>query len=243
MAIARIDLTGTINARMGRQLDEILSYAERARRIKAVMIVINSGGGDAAASEIIASAVKRIRRSKPVFAVIEGVGASGAYWVASAASRIYAMSTSIVGSIGVIGITPNVKDLLDKIGVRMNVMKVGQYKDMLSPFTEGDEEGRSKYMKILENSYDVFRGAVSENRNISGDDLNKITTGEIFSSKDSLSLGLIDKIGTFDDAVGDISRTYGISPKLRVIAPRRSFLERFLTSSSVTAILYRLFDI
>ena len=76
---------------------------------------MNSGGGDAASSEILMNSISKIRKIKPVFAVIEGVGASGAYWIASACTKIYAMNTSITGSIGVIGINPNVKELLNKL--------------------------------------------------------------------------------------------------------------------------------
>lgn len=242
MAIARIDLAGNINSRTARQLSELFSYIEKSRRIKAVLLVINSGGGDAASSEILATGVKKIRIRKPIYAVIEGVGASGAYWVASAANRVYAMNTSIVGSIGVIGLTPNVRELMEKIGVKINVTKVGKYKDMLTPFTDITEEARGKYMNILQNSYSVFKNAVSENRKLSGEKLENACTGEIFSSRDSLELGLIDKIGTLDDAVFDITKAYGLAPKLRIIAPRRSFMERLLTSTSITALLSRLFN-
>ncbi len=99
---------------------------------------MNSGGGDAASSEMLMYAVNKIRKIKPVFAEIEGVGATGVYWVASACRKIYTMNTSIIGSIGVIGINLNIKELLNMIGVRMDIVKMGEYKDILSPFSDSD---------------------------------------------------------------------------------------------------------
>ena len=126
MVIARVDLTGTLNSRLARQYRDVFSYVENSNKVKALILTLNSGGGDAASSEMLMESVKKIKRNKPVFTVIEGVGASGAYWIASASTKIYAMSTSITGSIGVIGINPNVKELLNKIGIKMDIVKMGK---------------------------------------------------------------------------------------------------------------------
>ncbi len=212
MAIAKIDFSGNVNPRNTQQTLDLFSYAENSSRIKAVILVINSGGGDASSSEKLVEGIKKIRAKKPIFSVIEGIGASGAYWMASATNVIYAMRTSIVGSIGVIGINPNVSGLMEKIGVKIEMMKVGEYKDMLSPFSQTTDEAKQKYMVILENSYAVLKISVAENRNLTSENLEMSTNGEIFSAVRAQELGLIDKIGNFDEALSDLTKTYNIKP-------------------------------
>lgn len=241
MAIAKVELTGNINPRMARQYRDIFSFVENAHKFKAAIIVINSGGGDAASSEILSNCISKIRKRKPVFAVIEGVGASGAYWIASSSTRIFAMSTSLVGSIGVIGIAPNVKELLDRIGVKVDVVKTGKYKDMLSPFSEMDMEAREKYQGILDHSYSIFRNSVRENRKLDDDQIEAVSTGEVFTSAKALELGLVDAIGSFDDAFHDLVKTHGLKPKIRGISPRKPFIERLLSSASLESLVERFF--
>ena len=237
MVIARVDFSGTINSRVAHQFQEVFSYIEKSKKIKGLILTVNSGGGDAASSEMLMYAVNKIRKIKPVFAVIEGVGASGAYWVASACTKIYAMNTSITGSIGVIGMNLNVKELLNKIGVRMDIVKMGEYKDMLSPFSDSDMKGKEKYKGILEYSYSVFKSSVAQNRGLSAEDIDKVATGELFSPISALNLHLIDKIGNYDDAVKDLVMSFGLRGKVKVYAPKRAMLERIVNSSISTAIL------
>lgn len=239
MAIARIDFRGNITSRNARIYQDIFSYVENSNRIKAVLFVINSGGGDASASEILMSSVKKVRARKPIYSVVEGVGASGAYWMASASTKVYAMNTAVIGSIGVIGISPNVKELMEKIGVKVEVFKVGEYKDMLMPFKDISEDAKTRYMEVLEHSYTVFRESVGENRKISSEELEKVSTGEIFSSVKSLELGLIDKIGTYDDALNDVIKTYNLRPRVKSIGPHRSLFERMIGSSTVQTLFAR----
>ncbi len=237
MVIARVDLSGNINSRIAHQYLEVFSYIENSKKVKGLILTVNSGGGDAASSEMLMNSVSKIRKVKPVFAVIEGVGASGAYWIASACTKIYAMNTSITGSIGVIGINPNVKELLNKIGVRMDIVKMGKYKDMLSPFSDTDMNGKEKYKEILEYSYSVLKSSVAQNRGLSAEDTDKVATGELFSPLSALNLHLIDKIGNYDDALNDLTKSYGLGRKIRLYAPRRTLLERIMRSSISTGIL------
>lgn len=243
MVIARIDFSGTINSRTAKQFREIFSYIEGSNKVKAAILVINSGGGDAASSEILMNSLKKITAKKPVFAVIENIGASGAYWVASSASKIYALNTSVIGSIGVIGITPNLREFLNKIGIKMEVVKMGEYKDMLNPFTEPDAISREKYADILEYSYNSFKTSLALNRKLSAEDLDKVATGEIFSAGMGIKLGLIDKIGSVDDAIDDLMNTFKIKGKVRAFEPHRTFFERIFTSSVGQYFLEKLLQI
>lgn len=240
MTIAKIEFSGNINSRNSNQTLDLMEYAANSGRIKAVIIVINSGGGDATNSEKLAEGVKKLRTKKPVYAVLEGLGTSGAYWMASPANKIYSLSTTIVGSIGIIGINPNVEGLMEKLGIKVDIMKMGEYKDMITPFSEITDNARTKYMQILENSYAIFKNAVSENRKLSAENLELSSTGEIFSANKALELGLIDKIGSFDDALNDISKTYGVSPRTRALEPHRAFFEKMMMSNSVQSILFRI---
>ena len=242
MTIERIAFSGNANSRSTHRISELLSYAENSNRIKAVILVINSGGGDASSSEKLVDGIRKLREKKPIFSVIEGIGASGAYWMASATNKIYAMRTSIVGSIGVIGINPDVSGLMNKLGINIEMMKVGQYKDMLTPFAPTSEEAKEKYMKILENSYAVLKNSVSENRKLTPENLELSTNGEIFTAIRAQEIGLIDKIGTCDEALGDMAKTYQLKPKLKLLEPHRFLFERMFMSNSFQALIYRLFD-
>src|SRR5207249_3005187 len=110
------------------------------KRIKALVIDIDSPGGGAGASEYLYRAVARIARQKPVIAFVRGTGASGAYMVAAAATKIIAVPMAVIGSIGVISMRPMLYEMLSKIGVRMEVNKAGRLKDMFSSFREPTPE-------------------------------------------------------------------------------------------------------
>lgn len=239
MTIAKIEFSGNINSRSTKQTLELFNIAEKSNRIRGVILVIDSGGGDAASSEKLAVGIKKLNKRKPVFALLEGLGASGAYWMASAATKVYSMSTTIVGSIGIIGINPDVTNLMEKLGVKIDIVKVGEYKDMLMPFSPISDTAREKYRDILKNSYSIFKNAVSENRKITGENLERVTNGEIFSAKKALELGLVDKIGTFDEVLEDMTKTYGFVPKLKNLEPHRSFFERVFTSNFVQTLILK----
>ena len=241
MAIARVELSGNINQRTARQIREVISYIGSSRKYGALILVVNSGGGDANSSELLMGDIIKLRKKIPVFSVIMGTGASGAYWIASGSTKIYAMNTSILGSIGVIGIAPNVNQLMNKLGIRIEVLKVGEYKDMLNPFTESSVAAREKYQAILEHSYTVFKNSISQNRKLSSEITERVSTGEIFSAPQALEFGLIDKIATEEDAVNDLVKAYGLKRKIREVSPRRSFVERVISSGIAFSFLTRMF--
>ena len=119
----------------------------------------------------------------------------------------------------------------------MDIVKIGEYKDMLSPFSDTDMNGKEKYKEILEYSYSVFKSSVAQNRGLSAEDVDKVATGELFSPLSALNLHLIDKIGNYDDALNDLTKSYGPGGKIRLYAPRRTLLERIMRSSISTGIL------
>lgn len=227
MAIARIDLSGKISYASATSMCGTLDYVRAKSKYRAAMIVINSGGGDASSSQMIYDAIRKIDEIKPVYAVILGMGASGAYWAATGARKIYAMATSTVGSIGVISINPKVAGLMEKLGISVRVTKVGRYKDYMSPFSK-DEEGIENFQELLEDVYEIFIGEVMKRRNIQESMRDIIGTGEVFSARKAKELNLIDAIGSFQEAVDDLAADYGVSKKVRNISPRKPLITRMV---------------
>lgn len=228
MVIARIDIEGNIDHRMLVRISPALESARKRNRISAVIININSPGGGATTSELLVSKIKEISKKKPVYSIITGMGASGAYWVASATHRIFAMSTSIVGSIGVISMVPSLVDLLDKIGVKVDVAKVGEYKSMMSPFEKRGAEEREHLESILTDIFESFKNDVIESRKIKKKDIPSVINGDIFSSKKALDNGLIDSIGTIGDAARELAQKLEISERVKNITPRMPFVSRMV---------------
>ncbi len=242
MNIARIDITGTINQRTVRDLSPIIDYAARKRRIRGVVLFIDSGGGDATSSQILYSKIKQLNTVKPTYASIQGVGASGAYWIASATRKIYALETSLVGSIGVISIVPNVRELMKKLGVDVRVMKVGKYKDMLSPFSDTNKEMDEKYERIMNHMFSIFRDEVMASRKLTREKIDGLATGEIFSSIDAKDNGLIDEIGGYDQAMNALAKELKVKPNPRTFSPPRPFIRRIIGTGLVEELVYRLED-
>jgi protease-4 len=225
--IAVTDLAGNITYRKAESLSPILDAVAGSRKVAGLLLRINSPGGEATASEILYRKLLKVREKKPVIASVSSVCASGAYWIATGSTKIFAMQTSLVGSIGVIGVYPSFKKLLDRVGVEVNVTKVGKYKDLNNPFVEPTEEGKEKMENIMKSIFSTFRDAVADERKIERSKIDDLATGEVFSSQDALSSRLIDAIGTYDEALEDLKAKVGVK-KVRNINPRRPFLPRII---------------
>ena len=143
--IAVVEVAGQIGARLNpREMARTFSSIAENPRYPAVVLDIDSPGGGAAASEALYLAAKRLSDKKPVAAAIRGVGASGGYMIACAANPIFALPTSVVGSIGVIWTAPMISEALDRVGVKMRTRAAGEYKDMGSLFRENTPEEDEK---------------------------------------------------------------------------------------------------
>ena len=237
MFILRVNFSQTISRRSISPYLPILDAAAKSRKVAGVIAVVNSSGGESNASEILANAFKRLSEKKPVYCVIESVGASGAYWFASTAKKIYAMDTSLVGSIGIISMSPNVKQFLDRIGIKVELNKIGKYKDMMSPFSESDEDSRRVFKSFMEDVFERFKQDVIKNRSIPADKVNDVINGQIFSSRNALAAGLIDKIGDYQVAVEDMKRDLNFRGKVKAIEPRRTFIGRIIGSNFIAGMI------
>ncbi len=173
------------------------------KSIKSVILRINSPGGSAVASEEINKDLKKFKEDTklPVTAYISDIAASGGYYIASQADTIVANPSSMTGSIGVIISYLGFSELAQKYGVESIVYKSGLYKDIGNALRKPTPEEDKIMQDLVNDAYDVFVTAVSEGRNMSQSEVKKIADGSIFSSKTAQELGLIDKIGTFDEAI------------------------------------------
>lgn len=188
-------------------IKENLTLAANRNAIKAIYLEINSPGGEVTASDLIYHYLKLFTQEtkKPIFAHITSTGASGAYYAACGCSKIYAMPTSMIGSIGVLLQSINIEELANKIGIKPVTIKSDKtpMKDILSPFRQTTEEEKAMLLELVEDSYQRFVDIVSESRNLSRADVIKLANGSIYTANKSLKLGLIDGIGYREDVVNE----------------------------------------
>lgn len=186
-------------------LKEALQVAEKDRDVRGVIIKINSPGGTVTASDIVYHELLSFRKKNgvPIYAVITGVGASGAYYIASATDMIMAHPTSITGSIGVVAMKFNLERLMEKIGVQEETMKSADKKDMMSPFRPSTPEEKEIMQSIMDSLHKRFVDVVVTGRKgaLSRKEIEHLADGRIYTSGQALESGLIDKIGYLEDAV------------------------------------------
>ncbi|AJE03981.1 signal peptide peptidase SppA [Geobacter pickeringii] len=228
-----VDISGTIGeqARGGGLLGrgtpstvslvrEALQKAENDPKVAALILRINSPGGTVTASDIIRHDLTafRKRRNLPVSACIMGIGASGGYYVATAADEITAHPTAVTGSIGVLLMTFNVEGLLGKIGVEEKTIKSGEKKDLLSPFRRATPDEERLVQGIIDQFHGRFVEMIQERpgNRIPREELLKLADGRIFSAADALKFGLIDRVGYLDDVIASLRQRIG-DPAARVV--------------------------
>lgn len=228
MFIAEIEFRGRITRQKAAEYLPALDFVKRSRKARGLVLTIDSGGGDANATEILYNKLLEVAETKPVYVYVESMAASGAYWMACAAGKIYCMHTSLIGSIGVISMMPNVSGMLKKIGVEVSIMKVGAHKDMLSPFRAMDEEEKKRYQILLNDIFETFRSEVGRKRKLSGEEMEKAATGEVFTPSAALGMKLIDGIKPYDQVVKDLASELKMKVKLKKIPPQRSFMQRII---------------
>jgi protease-4 len=183
---------------------ERLELAAQDPQVKAVILRLDTPGGEVTASDMIYHEVLKFkeRTKKPVVGLMMGVAASGGFYIASACDYIMAHPTTLTGSIGVISIFPNFGDLMAKVGVKVNVIKSGEAKDSGGPFRDMTVEEKKLFQAIIDEYYQDFLSAVAGNRKdrIAADELRRIADGRVYTAPQALKLKLIDEIGYFDDA-------------------------------------------
>lgn len=199
-----------------------LDQFRRNRGIKAIILRIDSPGGGVGPSQEIYREVLRTRKEKKVVASLGSVAASGGYYVAASADRIMANGGTITGSIGVLMEFVRFHDLLKKIGVTLEVLKSGEFKDMGSPHREMSEREKMLIQHLLSDIQDQFVRAVADGRGLSLEKVEEIADGRIFSGQEAMKLGLVDELGNFQDAVNLAKELSGIRGEPILVYPKRS---------------------
>ena len=180
--------------------------------VRGIVIRINSPGGSALASDIIANKITEARKKKPIYISIGGMAASGGYYIASQGNKIYAENKSITGSIGVVSMIPNIKKLMEeKAEIKIETVKKGDYSDLYSLSTEFTEEKAKKIYDSCESVYEEFLGVVAKGRNMKRDDVHKIAQGKVWLGLDGIKNGLVDKIGGLEDCIADMAKNQNLT--------------------------------
>ncbi len=228
--VAVVELYGPIGGAIrSRQFAPMLKTLREDKAVRAIVLDIDSPGGSASESDYLYDAVRALDQRKPVVAFIRGTGASGAYFIACAARRIIAQRSSIVGSIGVITIRPQVQDLLEKIGVKISVTATGPLKGAGLPFREESELERQNNRAMIDAFFEHFIAIVAEGRHVTPERAREWATGEVFWGNQALEKGLVDELGELDRAIAVAARLGKVPEKSAVtVRPRVPFPQRLL---------------
>ncbi len=196
-----------------------LRKADKDPQVKAIVLDVYSGGGNIVASRELMRAVRDTK--KPVVSWIGEVGASGAYYVASASDRIVADENSITGSIGVIMFIQHYYELFDEIGINVTVLTAGETKDIGSPYRPMTDEERQELQDMINKVYYTFMRDVAENRGLDMEYVRNISEGNIYLGSEAAEIGLVDEVGGFDHAVDVAAELGGITGEPGVRMPER----------------------
>jgi protease-4 len=210
-------LPGTVTDSMVDDMRAALQQARDDSRVKAIVLEVDSPGGEVTASDAIYSALVKVRARKPVVVYMDSLAASGGYYVSCGGKFLMASDTTITGSIGVIIQTLNYEQLFNKIGLASVVFKSGKFKDMLNGARPITQEERELVQSFIMKTYDKFLGIVAKERNLPADLLrNTIADGRILSGKDAFEHKLIDGLGELEDAFGK-AKELGNAPDAKVV--------------------------
>ena len=197
---------------------EALDRARQDKRVKAVVLRINSPGGGVTASDILYHELRKFKQETGVKIVahIMDVGASGAYYAALAADAITAQPTSVTGSIGVIMYRVDVTGLMQKVGVQTVEIASAEKKGIGSPFRTLSPDERKIFQDFIDSLYSRFTGLVAEERKMTPDNVRKMADGRIFTSAEAKAGGLIDGVGYIEDAI-ELAKKQANLPNARVV--------------------------
>lgn len=187
--------------------------------VKAVVLRIESPGGVVGPSQEIYDAVKKLALKKKVVVSMGSVAASGGYYIAAPATKIFANPGTITGSIGVLMKFSNIEGLMDKIGMKAFTLKTGKYKDVGSPVRTMSVEDKAMLQSVIDSTHGQFVKAVAEGRKLPLEQVKTLADGRIYSGEQALALKLVDNLGTMQDAIEEAGKLAGIKGEPHVITP------------------------
>ena len=200
--------------------------------VRAIIVRIDSPGGAVAPSQEIYNEVLRSRPDKPIYVSMGSIAASGGYYIAAAAERVFANPGTLTGSIGVIMAFSNLEGLMEKVGVKPEVIKAGKYKDTGSPARAMSKKEKKYLEHVVDDVHQQFIEAVARGRDMTPDAARKISDGRIFTGRQALELNMVDELGGLEDVIASLGKRLGIDGRPRVVQERdrESFMEWFLRS-------------
>lgn len=235
--IARIEITGAIASNTRVQVLKALKTVEE-KRFPALLLRIDSPGGTVGDSQEIYSALKKLREKVKIVASFGNISASGGVYIGVGADYIMANPGTITGSIGVILRGNNIERLLEKIGVSFKVIKSGPYKDILAFDRQLTEPEQHILQELIDTSYLQFVETVAEGRNLSVEKVKTFADGRIFTGQQAVELGVVDRLGTEEDARRWAAELVGLDPektKCYTLEERKPFLSRLLNNQASKA--------
>ena len=176
-------------------------------RVKAIVLRVNSPGGSATASEVILREILLTKKEKPVIVSMGNVAASGGYWIAAGANQIFAEENTVTGSIGVFGLLSNIQEIANENGVTWDVVKTGKFADINSNVRPKTEAELAIYQKSVNKTYRLFLRKVSRYRDLPVEKVKKIARGRVWSGKEAVNIGLVDRLGGLEDAIAYAAET------------------------------------
>ena len=230
--IGIVDITGLITD--SQYITNQVKKFRQDKRIRGIILRIDSPGGAVGPSQEIYDEVLKTRESgKTIYASMGALAASGGYYIASAAEKIFANPGTLTGSIGVIMAFSNAKGLMEKIGLQPEIVKAGEYKDIGSPARAMTQKERNLLQSVVTDVHQQFIEAVASGRDISVAEVTKIADGRILTGRQAYSLNLVDQIGGLQVSIDQLAHEVGIigSPKIIKETPRVGFLDWILKSA------------
>ncbi len=211
-------------------IEDVITQLDKARKtgnIKGVLLIINSPGGAPVASHELVRAIERVKEQKPVVAWIADVGASGAYWAASACNRTVADELSVTGSVGVISQHMDYGGLYDKLGINTTIIKGGRLKDAGASHRPLTDEELELIQEIVNTTHTVFIQDVIRNRGLTTEQALAVSTGRLFVGIQAKDIGLVDELGGKNDALRVVTDLAGVQWRPRTIdlKTKKGFLE------------------
>lgn len=228
---------GTIGAE---STSKLIRQAARDDSIKAVVLRINSGGGSAFASEVIRRELMALKEAgKPVVVSMGDVAASGGYWIAMGADEVWASSTTITGSIGVIGFIPTFEETLAKVGIHTDGVGTTPLAGAMRLDRSLGEEARGLVNSMIGSTYDEFVGLVAEHRDMDVADVREVAEGRVWTGAQARERGLVDHLGSLSEAVASAARIAGLGEEFRVdyVEAELQPWQAFLTGMGARAVV------
>lgn len=210
--IARIEINGAIAGATRKRVLEALKTVEE-RRFPALLLRIDSPGGTVGDSQEIYEALKKLQRKTKIVASFGNISASGGVYIGMGAEHIVANPGTITGSIGVILRGNNLERLLEKVGVSFKVVKSGPYKDILAFDREITEPEKTILQELIDVSYQQFVQTVADGRKLALETVRSFADGRVFTGQQALALGLVDRLGTEEDARCWAAELAGLDPE------------------------------